>query len=110
MGTIVTYTMNKDGEADVTIEALYKDLDSVAAATYNKNTKSFDGVVTAGDCVLFASTDAAANGVPQRIKAYNNRDLGTVNAAATKMIKFMGIKEHIRAMISTMEISSSLLM
>ena len=78
VGTIITYTTNKDKEAVVKI--MGKGNDTSAATKYSKSTKSFKEVVTSGDCVLFAATEADTKG----IKAYNIRNLGNFDAAADK--------------------------
>ena len=67
---IVTYSINKDGDADVHIEASVGSDD----AKYVKKTKPFDGITTSSDCVLFASTTATGS-----YKAYKIRDLNDLN-------------------------------
>jgi len=86
VGTIITYTTNKSGEADVKIVADYKvDAPSNDATGYKKGTKSFNEVVTSSDCVLFATTKTEG-GKTSDIKAYNIRDLGDVTAAEDKWV------------------------
>lgn len=85
-GTIITYTLNKDGEAEVTIVADYTNPKD-EAASYKKSTKSFNDVVTAADCVLFATTKTA-DGKTSDIKAYKIRALGDITAGAQKWVSY----------------------
>ncbi len=75
-GVILTYTMNKDGEAEVKVQ----ESSTSAAVHYTKKTKTVnDGandINTASNCVLFVNE--AASGSPAKYKAYNIRDLGNV--------------------------------
>ncbi len=82
VGSIITYTLDKNNEATVKIVADNKGNSNEAKVGYKKSTKSFNDVVTSTDCVLFASTAADTKG----IKAYKIRDLGDVVAQAGKWV------------------------
>ena len=71
VGMIVTYTTNKDKEAVVKLAQTKSGTGSKDDKGYEKTTKSFNGVVTTSNCVLFANTSADGT----KIKAYNIRDL-----------------------------------
>ena len=82
VGTLVTYTIDKDGNAKLkyadTINKAYSASDtSFASAGYVKKTKTFDSKPTTEDCVLFVST----KGTPTSsdYKAYKIRDLKDVD-------------------------------
>jgi len=72
VGDIVTYTMNKDGDADVKIVGKSA---SSKTYSYTKKTKTFndgsDDFTTAKNCVLFVKTTATGG-----YKAFNIRSLG----------------------------------
>ncbi len=80
IGDIITYTIDKSGEAVVTVESSVK---TTGTASYLKATKAFNKTATANDCVLFATTKTEKNeqdtDVKSGYKAYNIRDLGDVN-------------------------------
>ena len=81
VGDIVTYSLNKDGDADVDIEETYNAKN--AKASYSKKTKDFDGDRTSSNCVLFVTTETSEDGkTKSNFKAYNIRDLGDVEVAA----------------------------
>lgn len=91
-GAIVTYDVNKDGEATVTVKC--GGLRSGITAAYKKDAKTVeDGTntyVTAADCVLFISTSATGD-----YKAYNIRDLGNIDlASATDNFSWVWDKDN----------------
>lgn len=73
-GDIVTYDVNKDGEATVTVKSAVADN---ITASYDKSTKSVTAYgktyVTAADCVVFIDNET---GVDHSYKAYDIRNLG----------------------------------
>ena len=77
IGDIVTYTGSADN-AKVTIEAATSSATSNTATTgYDKTAKTFNGVVTAADAVLFRCTDAAFSAASNTstFKAYSIRSM-----------------------------------
>ena len=83
-GDIVTYTVNKDNTATVSIKG--KVATGADLATYDKSTKSVKvaannkAYVTAADCVLFVDRETANNKVDY--KAYTIRNLGDIKNSA----------------------------
>ncbi|WP_130870148.1 S-layer homology domain-containing protein [Intestinimonas massiliensis (ex Afouda et al. 2020)] len=74
-GDIVTYTGTAD-KALVKVEALGKDMPTSSSKDfYNKTSKTVEGVVTAGDAVLFVN-------VGTEYKAYNIRSLGDITTTS----------------------------
>ena len=73
-GDIIVYS-GEDNDAVVTIKGNYKS--DKATGTYDDDTKTFNGTVVSGDCVLFAETTTnAAGATGAKYKAYSIRDLG----------------------------------
>ena len=92
VGDISTYTINKDNEAEVTVEGK---VDYTTNAKYSSDDTKFNNTVTAADCVVFVQTEAkgdmsAANKLlfaGATYKVFKIRDLKGFNntgAAATK--------------------------
>lgn len=91
-GDIITYTVNKDGTATVSIKG--KVTSGTDLATYSKSTKSVkvagvtQAYVTAADCVLFVDREDKANTtddygfVTVDYKAYTIRNLGDIDHSA----------------------------
>ena len=87
VGDIITYTLDKNNKADVTVEGV-----PATAKGYNKDTKEIAGVVTNADAVVFVMTEGTItvgntgvndNGAGKTIKAYKVSDLGNVSKDST---------------------------
>ncbi|MGN8897919.1 S-layer homology domain-containing protein [Flavonifractor sp. HCP28S3_F3] len=84
LGDIVTYTGSADN-AKITVEAAYSSASSNSTTTgYDKTAKTFNGVVTAADAVLFRATDAAFGSITNAstYKAYSIRSMKDFDVSA----------------------------
>lgn len=93
IGDIVTWT-GEASAAKVTVKADYSADNTKTGELYNKTAKTFDGTVTASDCVLFVQTKSgnAVNNAGT-YKAYNIRTLGDIksdSAVAYSVVKVDG--------------------
>ena len=77
IGDIVTYSVDKNGEA--TVEKVGK-MGTAADEAYVSKTKAFDGMTVASGAVLFADIDEDGG----NFKAYDLRSLGDISNAALK--------------------------
>ena len=81
VGDIVVYTGDASN-AVVTIKS------TGTTGSYNDSAKTFGGVVTTADCVLFAeTTDKTAGTGDNTYKVYNIRSLGDIPSGAAKVVK-----------------------
>ena len=88
VGDIVTYTINKDKEAEVTVEG---QIAYNGVGAYDDSVKTFDGTVTTSDCVLFVQTETGKTFTSSgdkliagaKWKAYQIRDLKTLTSAGS---------------------------
>ena len=88
VGDIIVYTGSAD-DAVVTIKGNY----AAATGKYSDSTKTFNGDVTAANCVLFAETTSVTVGANQnnvsgaKYKVYNIRDLDGFEATRTVAVR-----------------------
>ena len=85
-GSLITYTVNKSNEAVIKNFVSYTTVNSAPGASsqgYNKDTKTFGGVTTTAECVIFVNTKASVSigSTGVTMKAYKIRDLGDITAA-----------------------------
>ncbi len=87
IGSLITYSVNRDDEAVI---KNFKKYEAGAGHAYNKDTKTFNNITTSADCVVFVNTkDASAIGSATvagdtTMKAYKIRDLGNLAAKDDK--------------------------
>ncbi len=88
VGDIIVYTGDVD-DAVVTVKGAY----TAASGSYSDSTKTFNGDVTAANCVLFVETTSATVSAGQnnsisgaKYKVYNIRDLDSFTAARTNYV------------------------